>query len=174
MKCPYIEIELEIGALVFEEGGKSENPEKNPWNKERTKIQNKLLYVQVVPLPNPLSTKTERKKKHKKGRCLLYDQMCWCNSTWRKRHTVFATLTPKTILYNFNSLIAEQTMATSIHNSRKRQIIENKESGKMFETLHTQYYTKKESIFFKTGNCREGHLTPRNLGIPRMDVNRSM
>lgn len=54
MKCPYIEIELEIGALVFEKGGKSENPEKNPWNKERTKIQNKLLYVQVVPLPNPL------------------------------------------------------------------------------------------------------------------------
>lgn len=67
MKCPYIEIELEIGALVFEEGGKSENPEKNPWSKERTKIQNKLLYVQVVPLPNPLSTKTERKKNTKKA-----------------------------------------------------------------------------------------------------------
>lgn len=75
MKCPYIEIELEIGALVFEKGGKSENPEKNPWNKERTKIQNKLLYVQVVPLPMP-SKQKQKEKKHKKGRCLLYDQMC--------------------------------------------------------------------------------------------------
>lgn len=147
------------------------------WEKplEQGKNQNtKQITVRTSCTPPQPPLNKNRKKKNKKGRCLLYDQMCWCNSTWCKRHTVFATLTPKTILYNFNSLIAEQTMATSIHNSRKRQIIENKESGKMFETLHTQYYTKKEPVFFKTGNCREGHLTPRNLGIPRMDVNRSM
>lgn len=73
---------------------------------ERTKVQNKgtklypfqlSLNKNKYPFPNVITV-------HK------------CT-----RHTVFATLAPKTILYNFNN-----------------SIIENKESGKTFKTLPTQ------------------------------------
>ena len=38
------EIELEIGVLVFEEGGKPENPEKNPRSKDENQQQTRPTY----------------------------------------------------------------------------------------------------------------------------------
>ena len=36
---PHFRIELEFGALVFVEGRKKKNPEKTPWGKVRTNLQ---------------------------------------------------------------------------------------------------------------------------------------
>jgi len=114
-ECPCVEITglwgrkqnitTEFGIKTSEQGGS-----------ERTKIQRK--YLSCTPPPNSLSTKTKTNPPTKKRKIPCVDVITVHKC---KRHTVFATLAPKSILYNFNN-----------------HINENKESGKTFETLHTQ------------------------------------
>ena len=47
------EIELEFGMLVFEEGGKPVNPEKNPRGKDENQQQTQLTYERRVRKTNP-------------------------------------------------------------------------------------------------------------------------
>ena len=47
------EIELEFEVLVFEEGGKPENPEKNPRSKDENQQQTQPTYERLVQKSNP-------------------------------------------------------------------------------------------------------------------------
>lgn len=115
-KCPCVEITglwgrkqnitTEFGIKTSEQGGS----EREPKYKESTSV--------APPPPNSLSTKTKTNPPTKKRKIPCVDVITVHKC---KRHTVFATLAPKSILYNFNN-----------------HINENKESGKTFETLRTQ------------------------------------
>ena len=129
---------MEIVGYV--KGGKYYN---KIWNKnlgtrrrERTKIQNKVQKQMPPPPPPPPAKKT------------LADVMTVHK---RKRHTVFAALAPKTILYNLTIWLNFVNNNGSFYNSRKRQITEDKESGKTYETLCTQCreIVKKVTLFLR-------------------------
>jgi len=144
-ECPCVEITglwgrkqnitTEFGIKTSEQGGSEREPkykESNsvanppppppPPKKKKTKQQTKKKKkkTHVHPPPPPTLSKQKQRQtpqpKKKKIPCVDVITVHKC-----KRHTVFATLAPKSILYNFNN-----------------HINENKESGKTFETLRTQ------------------------------------